>query len=472
MTRPIQIFPGAETAPARSKTAPQAAPRDGFATALDRSARRAEAARPTDRPVDRKSPRPAAPATKAPDAKPSQEPAKTEAASAQSSTVAPAAPAAQPALEAEVPTALPLLTTLDPQLMMPSLVQPAPQLAIPTPELAHLVTPSPTPAIPQAQMPVPDTALANAAAAAAVAPATELEATVVEALPEEAADAEEQPASEQKPRVPVAPVARQHVSESLETVKATMTLTGHDAPLNRRHLEAALRREAQAPVVDAKAAAPEALPKAAEAQAPVTTTASPAQATAVPEAARPWELHHPIQAAEAVQPQARVIEGDAPRSETLPMREALKTPFEQAAREPGKPSELRLQLSPEHLGRMQIRVVSHQGTLSASIRVEHSATRDMMQVQMAELRQTLADQGIKIDRLEVNVGQDQRRPDQGFDLAGGWQQQAQQQSQQDGQARSRARGFGFDDAGELVEDASPEATPEGADLAATVDYQA
>ncbi|MNL82698.1 hypothetical protein D3C87_2101370 [compost metagenome] len=71
------------------------------------------------------------------------------------------------------------------------------------------------------------------------------------------------------------------------------------------------------------------------------------------------------------------------------------------------------------------------------------------------------------------MGQDQRRSDQGFDLSGGYQQPSQQQSQQDAQAGQRSRAFGFDDAGDLVEDATPEGVAgEALAVAATVDYQA
>lgn len=478
MSQPIQFFPAAEAAPVRAKSTSPAAPRDGFATALDRSARRSEAPRAATRPTaERKTGRPEAePSAEAP----TTDPAKAEETVAQ----APAAdPAPQPPVENPTTPLAPQPSLHVPQFMLPAFVQVAAQPAIAPVALAQApVAAGAVPPVAVAQAQAPAAAATLNPGVAAVAAATEpiaeqaaeqiAEAPVAEALPEEAAEGEEQASGEQKPKAPVMPLARQHVPESLETVKATLSLTSHDSALNRRHMESVARAATQAPIaVDSKPVAAEAMAKAVEAASAVT--AEPAQAAPAPEAAvRPWELHHPVQPAEPVAPQARVIEGDAPRGEAMPMREALKTPFEQAAREPGKPTELRLQLSPENLGRMQIRVVSHQGTLSAQIRVEQPATRDMMQVQMAELRQTLADQGIKIDRLEVNVGQDHRRPDQGFDLAGGWQQQSQQQSRQDAPSAQRGRALGFDDSGEPVEDMVMLAAGEAPAVTATVDYQA
>lgn len=471
MSQPIQLFPGAETVPVRPKAAASAGTREGFATALDRSARRSEMKRPDARPgADRKDDRPEPEAETA-----TQEPAKPEETAAQ-------APAPEPVAQAPVdPVAPPLVaqpSLHDPQFMLPGLVQAAPQAAIaPVAVAAPAIVPAQLAAAPQlvaqaSQLPTTDLAAATAAQSAVVEGEVAEVAPDAEAIPAESLEGEDPLAGEQKPKAPVMPVARQHVPESIQTVKATMGLTAHDGPLALRHQEAAARLAQQGPhAPDAKPVAAEVLGEVADASSPLAADVAPAQA-AVETAVRPWEIHHPVQAAEAVQPQARVIEGDAPRGEALPMREVLKTPFEQAAREPGKPTELRLHLSPENLGRMHIRVVSHQGVLSAQIRVEQPATRDLMQVQMAELRQTLADQGIKIDRLEVNVGQDNRRPDQGFDLAGGWQQQPQQQSQQDAPSSQRGRALGFDDAGELAEEPVPQAADEAGSVAATVDYQA
>lgn len=249
---------------------------------------------------------------------------------------------------------------------------------------------------------------------------------------------------EKGPKPPVMPVASQQVPQSLESLRAvekvsTLVNAAPEAPV------------AKAPVVEGARPAHDAATAALMAEA--VQDGDKAQPVAEP--LRPWQLPHAVGGAEVQAPQAQVLEEGAPAGEAMPMREAMRMPFTQAAKEPGKPSELRLQLTPEHLGRMEIRVMSHEGTLSAQIRVDHTQAREMMQVQLAELRQSLADQGIKIDRLEVSVGQDKPRGEQSFAFGGNLNQQAGQQQQQAHQpAPGRVSYYGpetFDEPGDEAE---------------------
>lgn len=73
-----------------------------------------------------------------------------------------------------------------------------------------------------------------------------------------------------------------------------------------------------------------------------------------------------------------------------------------------------LQLYPEHLGRVSLTLSSgEQGTISAHFVVQNEQAREMMEAQMAALKDSLAQQNIKVENIEVAVaaysfGQDSR----------------------------------------------------------------
>jgi hypothetical protein len=62
------------------------------------------------------------------------------------------------------------------------------------------------------------------------------------------------------------------------------------------------------------------------------------------------------------------------------------------------------QLRPEHLGWMHLRVIVEDQGVTTHIRVEEEATRRMIEASMPHLRQALADQGLRVDRIEVETG--------------------------------------------------------------------
>lgn len=65
--------------------------------------------------------------------------------------------------------------------------------------------------------------------------------------------------------------------------------------------------------------------------------------------------------------------------------------------------EIRLQLEPEHLGRVRISLERGEGGMNARIAVENDAVRQIVDSNIASLRQGLEDQGIKLQGLEVSV---------------------------------------------------------------------
>lgn len=141
----------------------------------------------------------------------------------------------------------------------------------------------------------------------------------------------------------------------------------------------------------------------------VTASVVDAEAPEAP-SVKPWEIAEPVRTvadASGLKSESATI-----KAEAVPVKEAITRTFVQVQKAPDRPAELRLQLNPEHLGRMQLRVQAHEGVVSAVIRVEHAGVRDLVENQLAALRTSLAEQGIKIDRLEVSVNQQGPRDQQ------------------------------------------------------------
>lgn len=65
--------------------------------------------------------------------------------------------------------------------------------------------------------------------------------------------------------------------------------------------------------------------------------------------------------------------------------------------------EIRIQLEPEHLGRVRIAIEMRDGALTARIAVENDAVRQIVDSNMAGLRTSLEEQGIKVQGMEVSV---------------------------------------------------------------------
>jgi flagellar hook-length control protein FliK len=67
--------------------------------------------------------------------------------------------------------------------------------------------------------------------------------------------------------------------------------------------------------------------------------------------------------------------------------------------------EIRIQLEPEHLGRVRINLELRNGALTARIGVENEAVRQIVDSNIAGLREGLENQGLKLQGLEVSVEQ-------------------------------------------------------------------
>lgn len=67
----------------------------------------------------------------------------------------------------------------------------------------------------------------------------------------------------------------------------------------------------------------------------------------------------------------------------------------------GNETRLRINIFPEHLGHLEILVSTAGGKVSAQIIASHGAAKEAVEFQLNQLRMSLSQQGIEIDRLEV-----------------------------------------------------------------------
>ena len=66
-------------------------------------------------------------------------------------------------------------------------------------------------------------------------------------------------------------------------------------------------------------------------------------------------------------------------------------------------SEVEMQLNPENLGTVHIHLSSKQGNVTAQVTVQNELVKAAMEVQMIQLKENFAEQGIKVDAVEVTV---------------------------------------------------------------------
>lgn len=64
---------------------------------------------------------------------------------------------------------------------------------------------------------------------------------------------------------------------------------------------------------------------------------------------------------------------------------------------------LEMQLNPEHLGKLFLELTSHEGTVSARIFTQNEVVKEALESQIADLRQSMNQAGIKVEAIEVTV---------------------------------------------------------------------
>ncbi|OWA33764.1 hypothetical protein B9G55_20740 [Saccharibacillus sp. O16] len=154
-----------------------------------------------------------------------------------------------------------------------------------------------------------------------------------------------------------------------------------------------------------------------------------------------------------IKPQATITAGELAlrASGTTPAKPVEAVPVQRVPQEVAKLAvdrleilhkegftEAKISLTPDHLGKVDIRLTMHAGQLVAHFVTEHAMAKDMLEQQMVQLRGTLQGQGITVERIEVTQSSSlQSQMDQNGSQSGNGQQQ---------ERRSRAREEANDDA--------------------------
>ena len=90
-------------------------------------------------------------------------------------------------------------------------------------------------------------------------------------------------------------------------------------------------------------------------------------------------------------------------------------------------SEVEMQLNPESLGTLHIHLSSKQGNVTAQLTVQNELVKAALEVQLIQLKENFAEQGIKVDAVEVTVE------------SHAFNQNMQQSNEENGQAQTEAK---------------------------------
>lgn len=82
-------------------------------------------------------------------------------------------------------------------------------------------------------------------------------------------------------------------------------------------------------------------------------------------------------------------------------------------------SEMVIQLKPDHLGKLELKVVTEQGIVAAKFIAESQQVKEIIETNMQLLKDSLQKQGIAIDGVSVQVGQDNRSENRNQSLSQG-----------------------------------------------------
>jgi flagellar hook-length control protein FliK len=67
-------------------------------------------------------------------------------------------------------------------------------------------------------------------------------------------------------------------------------------------------------------------------------------------------------------------------------------------------AEMKLELKPENLGKLHLKLEMQGGVLTAKFMAESQQVRELIESNLSQLRQSLADQGLSFGKIEVSVG--------------------------------------------------------------------
>lgn len=65
---------------------------------------------------------------------------------------------------------------------------------------------------------------------------------------------------------------------------------------------------------------------------------------------------------------------------------------------------MEMQLNPENLGKIYLHISEREGAIRAQITAQNEVVKEALETHLVELRQSLNQQGMKVDAIEVTVG--------------------------------------------------------------------
>lgn len=80
-------------------------------------------------------------------------------------------------------------------------------------------------------------------------------------------------------------------------------------------------------------------------------------------------------------------------------------------------TEMVIHLKPDHLGKLELKVVTEQGIVAAKFIAESQQVKEIIETNMQQLKESLQKQGINIDGVSVQVGQDKKNEYQSSSFA-------------------------------------------------------
>lgn len=119
---------------------------------------------------------------------------------------------------------------------------------------------------------------------------------------------------------------------------------------------------------------------------------------------------------------------------------------------------MELQLNPEHLGRVNLTITEKEGMMTAQFTTQTEVAKEAIESQMAALRESLQNQGIKVEVIEVTVSEF------GFE----WEQEADRNGSGEPEKRRKSGTFQVED----TEETAPQLTDYINVTDSSVDYSA
>lgn len=102
---------------------------------------------------------------------------------------------------------------------------------------------------------------------------------------------------------------------------------------------------------------------------------------------------------------------------------------------------MEMQLNPEHLGKLYLQVSESEGVVRAQITAQTEVVKEALETQLVELRQTLNQQGVKVDAIEVTVATHEFEQN----LEGNAKQEEQMQQQMEESQKQARRNINMND---------------------------